>query len=86
MKTPKLKPVDLSKCCECPNGDGNSWHTDISSRKHYLAKIGSGFYCGRFNRVWYGWSFNGWGGGGGLQLDKPGTNASEWKGLWEITE
>ncbi len=67
------------------HGDGSfQWHPDIKDDAHYLARIDDGFFAGTFSEEWYGWSFDGWGGGGGLQLDKPGTNASSWQGLWEI--
>lgn len=77
MKTPKLKPIDLSK-------GKKSDHPDISSRKTYLALIGGEFFAGGFSRQWYGWNFDGWINDVGLQFDTPGTNASEWEGLWEI--
>lgn len=84
MRAPKLKQIDLRKCCEVPDGSGESGHPDIREGKRYLARIGGDWFAGQFTKEWYGWSFDGWGGGGGLQLDKPGTNASEWEGLWEI--
>lgn len=88
-KTPKLIPVDLSKCCamkgaHAPNSTLCQFHPDIKESKTYLAQIDGGFFVGQFSLPWYGWSFDGWGGGGGLQLDKPGTNHSMWQGLWEI--
>lgn len=87
-KTPKLIPVDLSKCCHRPRAEssGQHWHPEINSRKTYLAKIGGDFYAGRFSLQWYGWNFDNWVVDAGLQLDKPGTNASEWQGLWEIKQ
>lgn len=88
MKTPVLIPIDLRKCFASKDAGGGSYHDhpDIKRTKFYLAKIGSEFYAGRFTREWYGWSFDGWGGGGGLQLDKPGTNSSNWKALWEVSK
>ena len=80
----KLKQIDLSKCCQKKGGHGQHWHPNINSKSEYLALIDGEFFAGRFTNEWYGWSFDGWGGGGGLQLDKPGTNASDWQGLWEI--
>lgn len=87
MKAPELIPVDLRKCFSgkrSPDTGSCHDHPDISSRKQYLAKIGGQFFAGKFSRVWFGWSFDGWVGGQFLQLDKPGTNASHWQGLWEI--
>lgn len=86
MKTPTLKPIDLKKCCELPGSDSGDpqWHPDINEKSWYLAKIDGEYFAGRFSRQWYGWSFDGWDGGSGLQLDKPGTNSSDWQGLWEI--
>jgi hypothetical protein len=72
---PELVVIDLRR------GDGHE-HPDIKVGKSYLAKIGSGYFAGTFSREWYGWNFNGW--HYGLQLDKPGTNGSEWKALWRI--
>lgn len=79
----KLKPIDLNKCCKKKGGDGFCWHPHINKNKQYLAKIDGDYFAGNFSEQWYGWSFNGWG-ENGLQLDKPGTNKSRWKGLWEI--
>jgi hypothetical protein len=76
--TPKLKRIDLRK------GDGHE-HPDIKIGKtRYLAKIGNDFWCGTFNRQWYGLNFHGWY-GRSLQYDKPGTNSSSWTDLWELT-
>lgn len=85
-KTLKLKQIDLEKCCNMPgkSSDFFQWHKDIKESKQYLAKIDGYYFVGEFFTVWYGWSFDGWGGGGGLQLDNPGTNSSMWEGLWEI--
>ena len=90
IKIPVLVPLDLSKCCHkkgdglCEDAGTCHHHPDIKSSKTYLAKIDGEFFSGHFSSTWYGWSFDGWGGGGGLQLDKPGTNGSTWQGLWEI--
>ncbi len=84
MRRPKLVKIDLKKCTSA-NGDktiGFCDHPDINARKKYLARIGGNFFAGGFNRQWYGWSFNGW--HNDLQLDKPGTNGSNWQDLWEI--
>ena len=81
-KQPKLKEIDLSKCSMKEGGYHE--HSDISSKKQYLAKIGGRFFAGTFSREWYGWTFDGWCGVSGMQLDKPGTNASTWQRLWEI--
>lgn len=83
MKTPTLVPIDLKKCFSKENDGSFHDHKDIKSRKQYLAKVGGTFAAGTFSRQWYGWSFNAIY-DAGLQLDKPGTNASMWQGLWEI--
>lgn len=88
----KLVEVDLSRCCKKSDGtgEGEGWHPDIDPDRYYLAEIESandqppGYYAGQFSEEWYGYSFDGWGGGGGLQLDKPGTNSSSWMRLWLI--
>lgn len=87
VKAPSLKPIDLSKCYAV-EGAGTFYHghPDITSKARYLALIGGSWFAGGFSRQWYGWSFDGWGGGGGLQLDKPGTNASSWQALFEIVK
>lgn len=85
-KMPGLFPIDLSKCCKKKGGHGEHWHPDIRSNRQYLALIGGEFFAGRFSSQWYGWSFDGWINDAGLQLDKPGTNASPWQGLWEIVK
>ena len=75
-----------------------SWHPDIDPNRYYLAEIKStngirtgwptdfppGYYAGQFSEQWFGYNFDGWGGGAGLQLDKPGTNMSSWLRLWLI--
>jgi hypothetical protein len=77
--TPKLKRIDLTK------GEGHN-HPDIKTGKVYLARIGSTYHCGKFSKQWYGWNFDGWSHNSvGLQYDQPGTNASKWQGLWELT-
>lgn len=89
MTRTRLKKIDLRRCCRKKSEDnsaGISDHPDIFAETPYLAKIDGQYFAGQFEPEWYGWSFDGWGGGGGLQLDKPGTNASLWQGLWEIVE
>ena len=85
MKSPKLNPIDLSKCCQKKGGHGLSWHPDIRTETPYLALLSGQFYAGKFSEQWYGWNFDGWG-TSGAQLDKPGTNCSMWEGLWEIVK
>lgn len=86
----RLVEIDLSQTCEKPGESGFHWHPDICTDRYYLAEIESanhqipGYYAGQFSEQWYGHSFDGWGGGGGLQLDKPGTNCSSWLRLWLI--
>lgn len=80
MKAPKLKKIDLKKCCSLKASGDFHDHPDIKSNKIYLAKIEGRYYAGRFSKQWYGWKFD----GAGLQLDKPGANCSMWQGLWEI--
>lgn len=79
VKTPKLKPVDLSKAKEheCP---------DVKvGRKVYLAKIDGEFHVGRFSRQWYGLNFDTPAYDAGVQFDAPGTNSSSWQALWELS-
>lgn len=87
MKPPKLIPIDLKRCCEMKGGylGGGIYqdHPDITVRKQYLIKYNGDFYAGKFKRVWYGWSFCGVY-DAGVQLDKPGTNGSNWQAIWEI--
>lgn len=94
----KLTEIDLSRCCEKPGESGDHWHPDIDTDRYYLAEIKAtngtwngwptdfppGYYAGKFSEQWYGYNFDGWGGGAGLQLDKPGTNMSSWLRLWLI--
>ena len=40
----------------------------IKINEYYLAKIGNGWYAGRFTKQWYGWNFQNWG-CSGIQLD-----------------
>ena len=35
-------------------------HPDIKEGQLYLVKYDEGWYVGRFSKVWFGWSFNGW--------------------------
>lgn len=86
MKTPILHRIDLSKCCRKKGGYGESHHPDISARKQYLVLIDGSFYAGQFCRQWFGWNFEGGPWDAGYQLDKPGTNASLWQGIWEIVK
>jgi hypothetical protein len=86
MKSLRLIPVDLRRCCKGPGGPGGGAfhdHPDISTRKQYLIKFAGQYYAGMFTREWFGWNFDGVY-DAGLQLDKPGTNCSDWQGLWEI--
>jgi len=80
MSNPRLVAIDLSK------GDGHQ-HPDITAVGQYLALIGGSYHCGRFVRVWFGWSFDcGFGASGSIQFDAPGSNASRWQGLWRIED
>ena len=74
----QLRALDMSKSKE-------HTHPDLNGRSQYLCLIGTQFFAGTFTKVWFGWSFNGWTPNPvGLQFDAPGTNASEWKQIWEI--
>jgi hypothetical protein len=85
MKSPRLIPVDLKRCCEAPGGGAFHDHPDISTRKQYLVKYAGQYYAGVFTREWFGWNFTGiYYAYAGIQLNKPGTNCSDWQGLWEI--
>lgn len=76
-KPPRLIPVDLLA------GNGQT-PPGINARSRYLARIDDKWYAGGFSKQWYGYSFNGWGGGAGLQFDRPGSNCSRWQELYEI--
>jgi len=77
VRKPKLVPLDLRK------GEGHE-HPDIKTDgTQYLCEIGKGWYAGGFNRQWYGLNFDGWA-WNSLQYDKPGTNASNWKQVFEM--
>lgn len=79
---PKLKRVDLGKCCEVKPGYGWHDHAAIKPRARYLARFDGCWYAGSFSRQWFGWSFDL--GSHSVQLDKPGTNHSRWEALFEI--
>lgn len=79
----KLKKINLKKCTEHPEEGGFTMHPDISTRKWYLAKHAGNYAAGKFEMEWYGLNFDGFY-DAGLQFDKPGTNGSDWQGLWEI--
>jgi len=67
-------------------GQGSN-HPDIKTgRTRYIARIGRKWYRGTFTREWYGVNFSALTDdfGAGLQFDTPGTNASEWRELWEV--
>lgn len=75
----------MDKCCQYKNeGIGFHFHPDITTKDTYLVLIGKRFFCGKFNLQWYGYNFDGWINSVGLQLDAPGTNASEWQQIWKI--
>ena len=71
----ELIELDMSKAREHE-------HPDISADKEYLILYDDDLFVGTFNRVWFGWNFNGW--HAPLQLDEPGTNKSDWQQIWEI--
>lgn len=76
---PVLKPIDLSKAVD-------SNHPDIvPGSRYYLAIINGIPYFGTFSKQWYGLNFNSGWGVSGHQFDAPGTNASDWHALWEVT-
>jgi len=84
LNTPRLRNIDLMKCCRLGVfGKRFSDHPDIRPDGEYLAMIGGAFFAGSFVEDHMGWTFKGWH-GATLPLDKPGTNASTWLGLWEI--
>ena len=78
VKTPKLKPVDLSKAKghQCPG-------VKTGRKTTYLAKIAGEFHTGHFGREWYGLNFEAVY-DAGLQFDAPGSNSSDWQALWEL--
>jgi len=74
-KTPKLIPLDMSK-------SEKSSHPDINSKDTYLCLIDDKLFTGKFYKVWFGWSFDGW--YNNLQFDAPGYNSSSWQQIWKI--
>lgn len=80
----KLKKINLMKATKHPSG-GFTNHPDISLRKNYLVKYAGRLYAGKFEREWYGLNFDGIY-DAGAQFDKPGTNGSDWQGVWEIIQ
>lgn len=48
----------------------------------YLCLKGGNYYVGKFNKVWYGLTFDGW--GGHFQYDPPSTNSSDWQRAWRF--
>lgn len=80
----KLTEIDLTRVTQNDRSTGWHEHPDIvpSGDAQYLALIKGRYYAGTFTRQWYGLNFDGW--HYGLQLDKPGTNASNWERLWRI--
>jgi hypothetical protein len=58
--------------CQRKSSEDDRIKPDVSYlvRVEYANVKGKYYWCcGRFSKQWYGWSFDGWGGGGGLQLD-----------------
>ncbi len=76
VRTPKLIPLDMKLSDGCN-------HPQVNCRKTYLVLVGSEFAVGKFSREWYGLNFDGLY-PAGCQFDAPGTNASEWKQIWEF--
>jgi len=79
MKTLKLKSINLNKVGWGEDIDQSCSHPDISSRKWYLIQYAGIPFIGHFERVWYGWNFDGVY-DAGLQLNSPGLER-----VWEIT-
>jgi len=76
--SPRLIPLDMSKAHE-------NELPGVVIGKTYLCLIGEEYFAGKFSRQWYGLNFEGWTPNPvGLQFDAPGTNASDWKQVWEI--
>lgn len=62
--------------------DGHN-HPQIKvDETQYLVKLKGEFFCGRFNKEWFGLNFDGW--YNSIQFDAPGTNRSNWEQIWEI--
>lgn len=58
-------------------------HPEINDQDTFLCLIDGKYFCGRFSKVWFGWSFDDWY-GGPIQFDAPGTNSSAWQQVWII--
>lgn len=79
---PTLTAIDLT---ESTREGTRRDHPEIREDATYLAKIGGETYIGFFAPQHYGWSFRcGYGVSGGRQFDPPGTNYSNWEGLWRL--
>ena len=79
MKNP-IESVEL----DLTLGNGHE-HPDIDTESYYLCKISGAWFTGKFRRQWFGLQFTGWVNPVGLQYDKPGTNASNWKRVIKLT-
>jgi hypothetical protein len=73
--TPVLTPLDMSLAKE-------HQHPDINSKDTYLCLIDGRYFTGKFSKVWFGWSFDGW--HNDLQFDAPGWNSSGWQQIWKL--
>lgn len=75
----KLKKINLKK------SDGHNHPYIRTDGSYYLVKIHGALFVGNFSSQWYGLCFHG-GVGRMIQFDAPGTNASQWQGIWEVME
>ena len=67
---PFTRPADTP--CQRESSEDDRIKTDVKYLvrfEHANAKGQLYWCCGRFRKQWYGWSFDGWGGGGGIQLN-----------------
>lgn len=72
---PQFTEVDLSKTTKHGSDE-------LTVGPVYLCLKGGHYYVGKFNKVWYGLTFDGW--GGHFQYDPPGTNSSNWQRVWRF--
>lgn len=65
MSTLTLRQIPIEKC----KIKNTNHHDEIVENRHYIAIIYGLSYLGKFNKMWYGWNFDGWVNPIGIQLN-----------------
>ena len=65
MSTLTLRQIPIAKC----KINNTNHHDEIDENHHYIAIVNKLPYLGTFQKVWYGWSFQGWVNPAGIQLN-----------------